>query len=932
MRFINYYSTNSNKYSGWISDHIRLISEGILKEGVQIIPITGEIGRAIENEIIYRKPEDSPIKIPHFIGITLTDFAIENPEFRGFLRIKEFTQYNEILKNYRQVSMNGEVNNEFLLETQQQELLFSLSEMIGEKEFDSTQRYVDYINRKQNVNTVKNLADFAVSTLFLKTINKSDEDKPLYKPAQLCYRSELDEEFIRGLNNNVLHYLGVSFEFENNSRYRYIDKAIYNEQLKNGLEYIPTLWRRNGSEDDLVYEKVLKNMAVEYNGKATHPALINEDYTFFNKIINVNKNIEVENMLVNRYELFPKAFIEILKIHISATIELPHIKKDEIIKFYQRVFHYFHRSGDYLIMSKGEISWTKKTDFVIMPNKQYFERFAKSYNGNLSCYYLNRDLTTILVGQQVKIKLGEIEIHSINNEESTFLKENLEIKVPFILARISNERNSKFDFIYEGNRFEEIQNKVSKLRFVYGSGLKQAIELNGNGKSLILDEEKKYALKDNLIYIDDKASKKNIAEAVNYYLFNSSIIAEAIQIILFTNIETLNQEIDQTELESINKRWKPDYKKKWIEFQELILENYIFNFSEVPADWYCYNNQVRSELLIRIEREEGLLCFEEKINLAKANYEGYFDSFKLEIDNDNNVKIAELKNFLIKKNTEDSSKLLNKITNIRFRLGIEVILDEMEKEIIEKYPEYCEFNDPQGVKIQRNKLKISDKVNEIFNSMNSPSKKEIINNILKTSDSIIEVIKSNFNKKIFKTDSFGNKTELDFESLGASGEIDVLSYYINDFIKLNYKERKIGIDKVYDLIESKVGHELLEYKKECEENIENDVALQKALIPFFYITMHYKKSFFDLIVYKEGKPTLVEVKTTRSERNNRFFISISEVLASKGKDEYEIVRVTDNSISFLGNPIKLVEDKISAIKADTFSLTPRNYEFNFIKN
>ena len=140
LKYINHYTTNSNKYSSWITDHIRLISEGILKKKVQIIPIEGEFGRAIENEIIYRKPEDSPFKIPQFVGITLTDFIIENPEFRGFLRIKEFTQYNEILKNYRQVSINGEVNNDFITESQQIELLLSLTQMIGEKQFDSTQR------------------------------------------------------------------------------------------------------------------------------------------------------------------------------------------------------------------------------------------------------------------------------------------------------------------------------------------------------------------------------------------------------------------------------------------------------------------------------------------------------------------------------------------------------------------------------------------------------------------------------------------------------------------------------------------------------------------------------------------------------------------------------------------------------------------------
>ena len=94
--------------------------------------------------------------------------------------------------------------------------------------------------------------------------------------------------------------------------------------------------------------------------------------------------------------------------------------------------------------------------------------------------------------------------------------------------------------------------------------------------------------------------------------------------------------------------------------------------------------------------------------------------------------------------------------------------------------------------------------------------------------------------------------------------------------------------------------------------------------------MHFKFAFFDLAVYKQGKPTLVEVKTTYSEGNNRFFLSMAEVNAAMGKDEYEIIRVTPSSIYFLENPIKAVEEKIKEIRTNKFTLTPKNYEFNFI--
>ena len=93
--------------------------------------------------------------------------------------------------------------------------------------------------------------------------------------------------------------------------------------------------------------------------------------------------------------------------------------------------------------------------------------------------------------------------------------------------------------------------------------------------------------------------------------------------------------------------------------------------------------------------------------------------------------------------------------------------------------------------------------------------------------------------------------------------------------------------------------------------------------------MHYKYSYFDLIVYKDNQPVLVEVKTTNHENYNSFYLSISEVNAARSNENYEIVRVSPMTINFLGNPIKLVYDKIATIKGNNFSLLPRNYEFKF---
>lgn len=175
-----------------------------------------------------------------------------------------------------------------------------------------------------------------------------------------------------------------------------------------------------------------------------------------------------------------------------------------------------------------------------------------------------------------------------------------------------------------------------------------------------------------------------------------------------------------------------------------------------------------------------------------------------------------------------------------------------------------------------------------------------------------------------------NQNGQNLEIMGVNGEERVLYYFIVEFLKLDIKNRLKGINEVYDLLIQKLkNYPMLKYKSKCIEVVENDDELKKALIPLFYVTMHHKYSYFDLIVYKENHPTLIEVKTTFSDNNNRFFLSIAEVDAARGKDNYEIVRDSPSSINFLGNPIKLVENNLASIIGENFTLTPRNYEFKF---
>ena len=105
--------------------------------------------------------------------------------------------------------------------------------------------------------------------------------------------------------------------------------------------------------------------------------------------------------------------------------------------------------------------------------------------------------------------------------------------------------------------------------------------------------------------------------------------------------------------------------------------------------------------------------------------------------------------------------------------------------------------------------------------------------------------------------------------------------------------------------------------------------LKKALIPFFYLTLHHQFSYFDLIVYKDDTPYVVEVKTTNNSNNNAFYISLAEVNEARKEPNYEIVRVTPTEILFMGNPIKDLDNKITGVQGRNYKLIPRTFKFEF---
>ena len=296
---------------------------------------------------------------------------------------------------------------------------------------------------------------------------------------------------------------------------------------------------------------------------------------------------------------------------------------------------------------------------------------------------------------------------------------------------------------------------------------------------------------------------------------------------------------------------------------------------------------------------------------------------------DRNIHFAaKLISFLQLNNLNGNKELISKIKELSLKLGVEKELENIEIEITTNFPNYIQHDSEKQNSIAK-EISTERKINNIFEKIGK-SKEKQLNDVEFHGDISLSKIPISPKKLIFQQGELLENISQDFEATGASGEEEVLIYYIEEFLKLPIEKRVDALNRIYGIIKDKTGNDSLKkYMDKCIEVFDNNSDLRKALIPLFYVTMHYKYSYFDLIVYKDNQPVLVEVKTTNHENYNSFYLSISEVNAARSNENYEIVRVSPKTINFLGNPIKLIEDKIATINGTNFSLLPRNYEFKF---
>lgn len=874
-----------------------------------------------DDEVFFKQKENETVQLPSFLGVKVTNFVIEDEGLRRALGIKEYSDSYPILRYFRQVSINGEISSDSITEKQQIELLQSLYEFFKNRNanISFTHRYENFISDKSRADSSpQNNANFSVSTLFLK-VNTGK-----YKPAQLCTLDELDKEFLLKINiekqDLFLKFLGVSSV----DKYLVVEKTIY-DKFREGIDYIPMTIEREKT-DILTGEKILPQIRVISNTKEIHPALINYNrYPFLDDISNKNIREQLHSLKIGNYYDFPRTYVTILLDRLQeAILNYP----SHVVRLYSyNLFDLFHRQKKYIVSKNGNYEITSSTDFLIASNKEEYELLA-SKSITLLCHFNANEISEPhFQDKKVKLKLSSVETEGETKFITSLFIEKIYPYVPFLLIEISKmEYNiSERNYLLNSHEIQKFKEFLTKIEIVESD--KIAAIWNFDEKDICIEKPEPFQWdpKENKIYIERNISDKLFANLIAKHIFNLSALSDKIELFFGKDVTEIVKDYDKLDVEQINKFWIPDYLEKFKSFQKEILDLFSGFKTDNKQLWFLYNEHNQSDFLISLNNSGLIPMLQQQIKEVKAQeaYQEYFKDFELEISRKHIEKrVGKLKTIL--KINDVNSPLLFELENLESKLGIEKRISEIELEISSLFP-----NTENGIletetKKAQQEINIKNKVNSIYQKFLLENVKETTKLDL-TGEELSQVQLTRKKKVIYKGN---NKLAIETElaAMGATGEEEVLIYFISKFIEIEDVEKRIiGINAVHSLIQSVTASDKLfdTLKDNCLSVIENDEELRRALIPFFYITLHFKFSNFDLVAFDEGQAVLVEVKTTDKMS---FIMSISEVLRARSDDNYIIVRVTSDAIEILGNPVKQFEGYINEVRGKNISMKPRNYE------
>jgi hypothetical protein len=795
-----------------------------------------------------------------------------------------------------------------------------------------THRYGDFIARKTD-NTASNLADFALATVFLKV--KTGK----YKPAQLCNRKEIDESFLDAVSADVdkevlLKYLGVSPY----NAYLFIDNTI-TISLKNGLNYIPALWTRDhsGLDDQLSYDRILQDVRVVYNDEEIHPAIVNDNKYAFLRDLKINDfKGEAEDLLIKQYDKFPREYMRQILAACGTALN----RKEQLHRFYQQIFEPLHNKlKTYLVAEDNGLTFSLKNDFFIVTNESDFQ-IAQQMNLPVLCYYKSK-VEPEKYGFKGKLLDLEASKFIITDETdcSEQFRYELSQRMFYLLVELSDASYSETNYFENPSKITELSRKLAGFKFSEVLTLKREVKVSLLNKSIISDRTFDYTEKQLYARKDITVAKR--AEAIAKSVFNNAKFSRTVELILFhKNDETLIKEYkDQiaTFHQEYKSHWINDYDKRFKKFTECILSLYdgydFFN----DRQWFVCNSDYESPFLIGLYRSGRLNQLVQSINAESEIFEdGVFSGFQLDIDFSMYKNyLAEIEVVLNHTGVNPDDILRVRLKDLVGKLGIASEIKSLRDNIVTIYPNAFDItHDSENLEKAKKNVGLQSKIKQIIHNFKDVPIKEI-NGFSVDDQAVIAPIFVRTREVIYQ----GKVQSAEVcKVVGDTGEEQVLYFFINNFITtVPIEERLKALSAVDQLIKSKLSKspETLFLHKSiydaCIEVMLDDQQLRAALVPFFYITLHYQLAFVDLITWYDGKAMLVEVKTTNLSGNNGFRISESEINQAMSQENYMIIRVTPDEMVLLGNPIFKIQEKITKIEGSNFSIQPDGYKFKFFK-
>jgi len=915
IEFIDQFTDDYKKQYSRVQIFKSELADRLLTLKIQLLP---NIILDYNIEVLYKEKDNEELSLPKFMGVNVTNFRIPDEYFSSCLKIKKYSDINVLFKYFRQTSIKGEISENTITVADQISLLRSLFQLFKtktDKPDSFAHRYSKFLsenNRKYN--SPANITAFSVSTVFLKT------NAGKYKPAQLCSINEIDNEFLNSFIDNeelkepFLIFIGVSSE----SGYLIVDRKIFNV-FKDGLDYIPAPYSRDETEN-LTAKEIIPNIVVVSGKKEIHPALINYNrYPFLEDISNKKVQKHLQPLSIGDYQSFPPEYADILlKKMKENTKKYP----QDVFRLYSaNTFRLFYDRGSFLTVNEGKFHWTNEINFKIAQNRNDFE-LLKNQDLIHLCFFNGNEVPDSLKHCFIELNIKAVEINNEKNITEEF-RESYEGLIPFVLAEISylNTRISEKDYIKNIDEIKSFQSYWNGISVISGDKLSILVEYQKDSEPLKLQQT--YCFHDKKLYFDNSISVSQKSEAIAKSIFNIGSLSAKVELIFFhKKPEDIKIEYNQEDINEIIKMWLPDYYKKFEAFQKKILEHFAHQYVENDL-WYVYNDSHKSELLVTLDRGNRLNELIQFVNDCKENedYREYFDGFNIEIDRSQiESKAGEI--LALNEESGGDKKIETEVKVLSKKLGSENRLDSIYKELIEKNPESQSKNITVQKSEKHKEIELNNRIDDILNKIPVQNTKEV-QTVDLSGESVSQPLPIKKKQIVYKGVNLPDSKTL--ETLGASGEEEVLLFFINEFISNETINRVDAIKQVYELLKEKIGDDSLKkFKDNCIKVVNDDENLRRALIPFFYVTMHHKFSFFDLIVYYENKPTLVEVKTTSNSKT--FYLSVAEVEAARGKHNYIIVRNTSDCIYLLGNPIKSVEKELTYIKGDKFTLKARNYE------